>query len=234
MNYLLMPLDQQFDGGFGVIGNSFRAAAEQLEQRPEGSVGFHQHLPISYLYRHACELFIKSAIITIHRAGSLPWRDGGTDADPKILVNGKPRRLYDTHSIVGLHSYAELLLKENAAFIKQHCRTDWTTPERLTLSLGVIEKYDQGGTYFRYPSRDDSQNEQKSAFKQVTPESLFAQMNSEGPKVLALAYKDEEGNITSAYCKQDLPDKPLQSTREACADLEGFSVGLRMELAQGR
>ncbi|RXU06233.1 hypothetical protein B1F69_00065, partial [Pseudomonas syringae] len=69
MLYMMLPLDRHFDSGFGAVADSFRDAADALEDTPT----LNTHLPVSFLYRHAIELFLKSAIIILHRKLNIPY-----------------------------------------------------------------------------------------------------------------------------------------------------------------
>lgn len=69
MQYLLTPLHAQFDSGFGATGNAFKDAAGFLDGDKEANKDnlFNANLPVNFLYRHAIELFLKSAIVIFHR-----------------------------------------------------------------------------------------------------------------------------------------------------------------------
>ena len=77
LNNLLLPFDQHFDDGFHAVGRAFKESADRLATSGEENFSFsNSHLPINYLYRHSIELFLKSAILTIHRALQLRNGDG--------------------------------------------------------------------------------------------------------------------------------------------------------------
>lgn len=59
MHYLCTPLDQHFDNGFGAVADSFKEAADSLVQSTAEAQFLNSHLPISFLYRHAIELYLK-------------------------------------------------------------------------------------------------------------------------------------------------------------------------------
>lgn len=82
MYYLLAPLDKHYDRGFGAVANSFMEAADDLqEDAATGATFLNRHLPISFLYRHAIELFLKSGIIILHKRLRIPY---GTEGDPEV------------------------------------------------------------------------------------------------------------------------------------------------------
>ena len=71
--YPFLPFDRQLDGGFSAIADAFHEAANRLETETAGAKFLNAALPIAYLRRHAAELFLKSCIIVLHRALSLPF-----------------------------------------------------------------------------------------------------------------------------------------------------------------
>ena len=74
MNYMMMPLDRHYDHGFGATGDAFFEAAKTLEKEAKPTL-FLDALPKGFLLRHALELFLKSAIVVIHRRLKLPYDD---------------------------------------------------------------------------------------------------------------------------------------------------------------
>ena len=81
---MFKPLDRQDDGGFWVIGEAFKDAAEELLASQKRHP--YRHLAINYLLRHALELQLKSAIITVHRALQLPSGDDPNEPDGRHLT----------------------------------------------------------------------------------------------------------------------------------------------------
>ncbi len=84
MNYLLTPLHVHPDLGFGATADSYKDAADYLEENSQRN-HFNGHLPINFLRRHAAELYLKSAIIIFHRVLQLPFGPSPWDADPMVL-----------------------------------------------------------------------------------------------------------------------------------------------------
>jgi len=62
MHYLMAPLEEHYDSGFGAVGDAFHRAAKALEKENAGPRFAWNHLPQICLYRHAVELFLKSGI----------------------------------------------------------------------------------------------------------------------------------------------------------------------------
>ena len=94
MFYMMLPLDRHFDSGFGAVADSFKDAADTLDSTRENTPTLNDHLPISYLYRHAIELYLKSAIIIFHRKLNIPYGDTPASGEPKILDGAKWKPMY--------------------------------------------------------------------------------------------------------------------------------------------
>jgi len=56
MHYLLTPLGEHFDSGFGAVGDSFKSAADSILEGLGDRRLLDEHLPAGFLYRHASEL----------------------------------------------------------------------------------------------------------------------------------------------------------------------------------
>lgn len=67
MLYMMLMLYRNFDSGFGGVANSCSDGGDALEGSRESLPTLNTHMPVSFLYRHAIELFLKSAIIIFHR-----------------------------------------------------------------------------------------------------------------------------------------------------------------------
>ena len=94
MYYILTPLHTHIDFGFGATGDAFKEAADKLEASLSERRGvFNEHLPINYLRRHAVELFLKSAIVIIHRRLNLPYGEEPPTGEPRALVEGNGSHL---------------------------------------------------------------------------------------------------------------------------------------------
>ncbi|MGH9638275.1 MAG: hypothetical protein ACRD72_25860, partial [Candidatus Angelobacter sp.] len=73
MLWMMMPLEEHYNDGFGAVGDAFRRAAETLNKNNSDGPMLWSHLPEIYLLRHAVELFLKSGIIIMHRKLRLPY-----------------------------------------------------------------------------------------------------------------------------------------------------------------
>lgn len=83
---ILMPLHEHYDSGFGATGNAFKAAADQLWDGIEQKALFNERLPMNFLYRHAIELFLKSAYPGWHRRRRARRAGPQWGSDPRVLL----------------------------------------------------------------------------------------------------------------------------------------------------
>lgn len=243
--HMLMPLDRQFEDGFGVVGSNFQEAAEKLaEANQTQPVGFgHIHLPIFYLYRHAIELYLKSMILIVHRRLRLPNAAGVHEPNPKIPVGSKEKDLHNTHDINALYAYFKKIASDNRdalfAATGQH-ETHWCeTPKELDDAIAFVGDTDMSSTVFRYPtSRDKAADHAKSGFKSATLEDVQQQLNEERVPgrtgSFTLLMKDDDDNIVEAFT---LDREPMPELREhllvAAKFLSGMSFGMRATLTGG-
>ena len=107
MQYIMMPLDAHYDSGFGAIAESFRDAALALKKAVPNPA-FFDHLPQSYLFRHATELFLKSEIVILHRKLKLAYGTEPYKGEPMVLAQGEWKPIHRVHSIGILYEYLEV------------------------------------------------------------------------------------------------------------------------------
>jgi hypothetical protein len=237
---MFMPLDRHYDDGLWATGEAFKDAAQKLSSEHEGKMSFmNAHLPINFLYRHATELFLKSAIVTVHRYFTLPSGDGSHQREPLIKIDGKWRPLHRTHSLKTLLTELDRILTENMDKMKVLTPNDWGCPAELIAWIDVIEAADGRSTYFRYPkSKGPTVDAEKSSFLPADPEKLVAEMREraesgkKGKVVLGL--KDDDENIVKAFA---MDENPLAELREALVKaaemMSGCAIGLNEELVKG-
>jgi hypothetical protein len=115
MLWMMMPLEEHYDDGFGAVGDAFRRAAETLGKNNSDGAMLWSHLPEIYLLRHAVELFLKSGIIIMHRKLRLPYdSEPYSSATPMMMASsGKWRSLFKTHDIPELYGYWKKLIVEH-------------------------------------------------------------------------------------------------------------------------
>ena len=122
MHYLMTPLQSHFDMGFGGVASSFKHAADLVANPEANSSSIDSHLPASFLYRHAIELFLKSGIIIFHRKFNIPWGDGSA-SEPQVPIAGKWRSMYSIHNLAPLYARFLALMQENAEFLLTQTKT---------------------------------------------------------------------------------------------------------------
>ena len=245
IEHLLMPLDRQFEDGFGVVASSFEEAAKNLaEANKSRPMGFgHMHLPIFFLYRHAIELYLKSMILIAHRRLKLPNAAGTYEPNPKIPVNGKERELHNTHDINALYAFFKKITADNRgplmAMTGKH-KTDWSnTPKELDDAVAFVGDTDMSSTFFRYPTTKDKAGDlAKSGYKAATFEEVVKEANEERvpgrPGGVTLLMKDDNDNIVEAFTLDRDPMPELKENLLTVAKyLSGASFGMRATLTEG-
>lgn len=176
MYSLFAPLDKHFDKGFGAVADSFRDAADILRTGEGGISPFHGHLPISFLYRHAVELYLKASIIILHRHLRMPYGKNPYEEVPYVLVEGLWKPMYNEHRICPLFGYLKSLLSDNQEYLTKNTRTDWGFPEDFDSLVEEIDEIDSSSTYFRYPvTKAGDRDKEKSSAKQTTVDEVIAQ-----------------------------------------------------------
>jgi hypothetical protein len=204
MQYLMMPLDAHYDLGFGAIAEAFRSSAMKLkEANPEPA--FFDHLPLSFLHRHASELFLKSEIVILHRRLRLPYGTEPYNATPMVSVNRGWKPIYNVHSIAVLYAYWKALITPRTEELRDmcKCKPDWTIQPEADEWVRIIEAVDPHSTYSRYPSvRDPLEDKAKSPFKEMTSEKLFPPDRSPERKIMALIIENADGDFVRAYANE--------------------------------
>jgi hypothetical protein len=136
MNYLLLPMSQHCDDGIGATGQAFQSSADFLNDNFDPIGVVNNHLPISFLYRHSIELYLKSIIVVLHRTLKLSYGDQPFDGDAYVPVSGKWKRIYTVHSVATLWAHALDLLKTSKHLLEPRCSTDWQAiPDNLSDSV---------------------------------------------------------------------------------------------------
>lgn len=154
MHYMFTPLDQHFDLGFGAMANSFMESADLLSNPEPVKPFLNSHLPVSYLYRHSVELFLKSSIVILHRALELPYGDTASDSEPKVFVGTKWRLMFEVHGLVPLNSYARSLFEKHAEILRERTHMAWYIGPEFDGWINAIEATDSSSTFFSLPDNE--------------------------------------------------------------------------------
>jgi hypothetical protein len=238
MQYLMAPLEEHYDDGFGAIGEAFNAAAAALAKANGADRMFWSDLPVIFLLRHAIELFLKSGIIIVHRKLKLPYgSEPYSSAKPMLITpDGSWKPLFKTHDLPELYSYWKQIITEHKERLTMLSRRkpDMSVPEELDGWVKALGATDPSSDYFRYPvSKNRSADKEKSTHKEVAMESLFPSEPSD-EKVHALVLKDADGNWVRAFKHDASTNKAVEEAAWKAADmLFNFHVMMRMELTEG-
>src|SRR5688500_3276799 len=141
MHYFLMPLNQHSDNGLGVTGDAFEETAKFLKDNLKAISGGHVHLPISFIYRHAIELYLKSIITVLHKGLKLPYGDEPHDGQVMVPMKGMWKPIYAVHSIAILWAHVFDIIRSSKTELEDRCRTNWQDiPDDFLTSIAEIDR----------------------------------------------------------------------------------------------
>ena len=213
MNILITPPESHFDRGLGISAWHFRDAANELlkSDKKRDLVS-----PISYLQRHAIELYLKSLIYILHRKYNIPFGEEFSLETPAIKVNGKWRPLSNTHNLADLYKYFLSIFRACLELLPK--TTDWTISEKLTDQITLVSGYDPKSTYFRYPEASSkSQDEKKSTIQPMGLENSLEKLSSGSSKPIKCSVMlDSEDNVVATY---NLTPEPIEDVRKALSEI---------------
>jgi hypothetical protein len=234
MHFLMTPLQTHFDLGFGAVADSFKDAADLVSDPEAKSSSLHFHLPASFLYRHAIELFFKSGIIIFHRKFNIPWGEGNS-SEPQIPIAGKWKPMYSVHKLAPLHERLVALMHEHSDYLKTMTRTNWTLPEELPHWIMAIDDTDSSSTFFRYPvTKHSDKDEAKSRMKSEDMASILARMKQGAEPQKVLLVLDGNENVQSSYRMDQTQSLEILNILRSTADfMFGCHAAMRGELTGG-
>ncbi|HLZ13012.1 MAG TPA: hypothetical protein VKP58_10520 [Candidatus Acidoferrum sp.] len=238
MHYLMAPLEEHYDSGFGAVADAFHRAAKALEKENIGQRFAWNHLPQICLYRHAVELFLKSGIIIVHRKLKLPYGRGESHSSNKPLFldpAGIWKSLYKTHDLAELYAYWKKLMvghKDKLTELTKN-KPDMSVPPELDGWIDTLATADPNTDYFRYPiSKNPANDKEKSPFKEVPLKGLL--QTKEGEYERALVIKNSDGEFVRAFKLDDSTDRKVQEAASEAAQMLGnFDAMFRFELTDG-
>lgn len=222
---MLLPLDRQYDSGFGAVAGSFKSAADALETTPQGG-GLHGHLPINFLFRHAIELYLKSCIIIMHRRFDIPY-EASSNNEPTVPVNGKWKLLKEVHSLAPLYDRLKQIIKDNIDFLGALEYCDWDLPADLDKRIKLIDGMDSTSTFFRYPiTKDKPKDKQKSSVQPKAWDEMVSNMNTAGAKpTKAFVIVDDDYNVIESFDHDDdRMNAVMKALKETAKDLCGLHM----------
>lgn len=234
-HYMLTPLDQHFDLGFGAVADSFRDAAESIQHAPQEHRGLNEHLPVSFLYRHAIELYLKSAIIIFHKKFRLPYGDVPCTAEPHVLIGGRWKPMYQVHSLNELYPYFRRLFVDHASYLERNTKTDWSFSPELDRWIADVEGQDSTSTFFRYPvTKHRDKDKEKSVIKPDSHLNIMSRMGPGQKPQKAFFVLNEHDEVTQAFYHDDKGAKTtIDTLQRTCEQLYGCHAALRGELTGG-
>lgn len=239
MQYIIAPLEEHYDDGFGAVGEAFKQAAEILAKESEGRRIFWNHLPEVFLLRHAIELFLKSGIIIMHRKLKLSYGPEPFSSDKPLFLtpSGDWKPLFRTHDLSGLYSYWKKLVTENKDRLTEFTKykPDMRVPKELDEWIEKLGVVDPSSDYFRYPvTRNAKADMEKSPFKEVPLESLFPPEAEKEEKVRALVVENASGEWVRAFKLDEGTHKDIsEAAWQAARMLGNFHAMMRIELTDG-
>lgn len=233
MHYLLTPLETHYDQGFGAVANSFVHAGDAVASPAHAGSTINAHLPASFLYRHAIELFLKSAIIILHKKFNIPWGEGSDE--PQVPIGQKWKSMYAVHQLQPLLDRVISLLSAHHSYLAENTRTTWDMPDEVIKAIAQIDSIDGTSTFFRYPiTKNSERDKEKDSIKSDDYLNIVARMGPDSPPQKAFVVLDENDNIVRSYClDRSKTDAALNLLQQAATTLYGFHAALRVELADG-
>lgn len=222
--YMFMPLDRHFDSGFGAVGDVFRDAAKRLQDSKNFGPLFNRRLPICYLLRHAIELFLKSAIIIIHRKYEAPECEQHTAMPEVPLGTGGARPVDRLHSVATLYHHLRSLFQRHDVSLQNIDGSPYRWPSGTDEAIEFVERFDTCSDYFRYPlSRSTSADLLKSSMKEADIKQLAERMKSDPTSVHAFVLVDEDGNPVEAF---EHENQAIEQLEENLTCVAGFLCDL--------
>lgn len=230
MNYLLTPPNTHFDYGLGITACNFEYAADTLEKHKSG---LDNTLPLSFLRRHAAELYLKSFIYILHRKYKIPFGEKFSLENPAILVGKKWVSLSNTHNILDLFNHFESVFK--SVFDLLPSTTRWDLPEDLRKTIELVSGMDPKSTYFRYPIATNSvQDRKKSKMQKFDFLKAIEESKKTGKPVKALIMLGENDEVIDTYdINSDAIPEIQSALKWLCNLFYGVHAAIRNEITRG-
>ena len=236
MQYLLSPLESHYDSGFGAVANSFKYAADSLAPAGIAQLSLNGHLPASFLYRHAIELYLKSGILIFHKKFNIPWGKESPNEEPGLVVNGKWHAMFNVHRLTPLHARLIEIVQLQANYLSAQTRTNWSFPQELQDWVATIDSADSSSTFFRYPvTKHKDRDKEKSSVKEEPIKSILGSIGAGEAAQKVHVVLDAEGHVVESYRLDNAAGMALLEVLRKVADcMYGCHAALRGELTGGR
>ena len=218
MSYLIMPLNQHSDNGFGAMADAYYNASEKLKDEK----GLFIHLPQLYLLRHSIELYLKSHIILLN------MKFKGAEVHTVI------KSMSNEHNLKQLYTQFKSLFEENLEWLNQNTGASWSIPNKMDGQIEKISSFDFNSTVLRYPKTKDIQSDKKKdKIKKIEEGKAISLLESKVKKAnITVLRKDDN---TEEYYDFDTEIDPglIKAFNEISSFLHGNHYGLRCTLYKG-
>lgn len=234
MHYMLTPIERQYDSGFGVVADAFKRAADKLaEDKP--SKAMLDHLPVNFLYRHTIELYLKSALVILHRKLRISYGAEPQTGEPRVLVGKEWQPIFRVHSLLDLYHYFRSIYDNNIPKLNRLAETNWELEADLDAKVKLIEEHDPGSTLFRYPmTKDAVRDREKSGFREVDPAEVQEMMTVAGEYVKAFLVVDANDEVKHPYVLDDKTGSEVSAALASVANtFSNLHAALRFGVLKG-
>lgn len=243
--YMLAPLGEHYDDGLGAVADAFANAAKILRETNGGKKTFQwEHLPETYLLRHAIELYPKSGIVIVHRKLRMPYgAEPHTSDQPLMLTSsGTWEPLFHTHDLVRLFWYWKKLITEHKEKLVAKLEVPiedgakgMAVPRELSRWIGKLGSIDPHGDYLRYPmSRNAGADPKKSPFKEVALHKVFPRKCKEGEYVKVMLVENSKGEVVQTFKYDSATGEDVaEAARQAAEMLSNYHAMMRFGLTGG-
>jgi len=221
-------MDEQEDLGFGVIADSFKYSAEHLNTLEITSRIVQAEMPMMYLYRHACELFLKSSIMLFHYHLEIDFIPH--DKQKFVLKNGKNiRTINNTHSLKFLYEYLINIVKTKREELQNRFPNEmWEYIFTIKDEIDFISEYDDKSDYFRYASGKvpSTRDLEKQTVKSV-PITNINNIKYERPTINYLIVNSDNEIIKMYKIEENVLKELKEKIIKICNILENFNLQTR-------
>lgn len=231
MLYKMKSIDEHVDLGFGVTAESFKFSAEHLLSLERSLRIVQKDMPLLYLYRHSCELFLKSCIINFYHNFGLNWK-AHKSMEYVFSYNGThPISIFGTHSLEVLYQHLLEILDENRETINErYPNVEWDYINTLESKIKTISEYDDNSDYFRYGlSKNKSMDveSEKYTVKSIPVEELEKYIKPEIPSVFHIVVDSDNAPTNVNKVEDNILEVVKVKLIEVADKLEGFYLQTR-------